>query len=55
MKLLPQIMLEGGCFTANLGKTNYNFVWDNDSKAGRRRDSPVEKPVISIADQGTCS
>ena len=28
MKLLPQIMQEGGYFTANLGKTDYNFVWD---------------------------
>ena len=28
MKLLPQIMKEGGYFTANLGKTDYNFVWD---------------------------
>ena len=31
MKLLPQIMQEGGYFTANLGKTDYNFVWDQDA------------------------
>lgn len=30
MKLLPQIMQEGGYFTANLGKTDYNFVWNQD-------------------------
>jgi N-sulfoglucosamine sulfohydrolase len=31
MKLLPQIMQKGGYFTANLGKTDYNFVWDQDA------------------------
>lgn len=31
MKLLPQIMQEGGYFTANLGKTDYNFVWNQDA------------------------
>lgn len=31
MKLLPQIMQEGGYFTANLGKTDYNFVWDQSA------------------------
>ena len=28
MKLLPQIMKEGGYYTFNLGKDDYNFVWD---------------------------
>ena len=31
VKLLPQIMQEGGYFTANLGKTDYNFIWDQDA------------------------
>ncbi len=28
IKLLPQIMQEGGYFTFNLGKDDYNFTWD---------------------------
>lgn len=28
MKLLPQIMKEHGYYTFNLGKTDYNYVWD---------------------------
>ncbi len=28
MKLLPQLMKESGYFTFNLGKTDYNFIWD---------------------------
>ena len=28
MKLLPQIMKEGGYYTFNCGKDDYNFVWD---------------------------
>lgn len=28
MKLLPQLVKESGYFTFNLGKTDYNFVWD---------------------------
>jgi len=31
MKLLPQIMKEHGYFTFNLGKTDYNFVWDQEA------------------------
>ena len=28
MKLLPQLIKESGYFTFNLGKSDYNFVWD---------------------------
>jgi N-sulfoglucosamine sulfohydrolase len=28
LKLLPQLIKESGYFTFNLGKTDYNFVWD---------------------------
>ena len=31
MKLLPQIMKEYGYFTFNLGKTDYNLVWDQEA------------------------
>jgi arylsulfatase A-like enzyme len=31
LKLLPQIMKEHGYFTFNLGKTDYNFAWDEDA------------------------
>ncbi len=31
MKLLPQIMKEAGYATYNHGKTDYNFVWDEDA------------------------
>ncbi len=31
LKLLPQLVKESGYFTFNLGKTDYNFVWDEES------------------------
>ena len=31
MKLLPQILKEAGYATYNHGKTDYNFVWENDA------------------------
>ncbi len=31
MKLLPQIMRENGYYTFNLGKTDYNFIWDQEA------------------------
>ena len=31
IKLLPQLMKENGYFTFNLGKTDYNFVWDESA------------------------
>ena len=35
MKLLPQIMQESGYTTFNLGKTDYNFVWDQAATYSR--------------------
>ena len=29
IKLLPQLVKESGYFTFNVGKSDYNFVWDN--------------------------
>ncbi|MCR9291669.1 MAG: sulfatase [bacterium] len=31
MKLLPQLLKENGYFTFNLGKDDYNFVWDQEA------------------------
>ncbi|MFK8111412.1 MAG: sulfatase [Rubripirellula sp.] len=31
MKLLPQIVKESGYFTFNLGKSDYNFIWDEEA------------------------
>lgn len=31
LKLLPQLVKESGYFTFNLGKTDYNFVWDEEA------------------------
>ncbi len=30
LKLLPQLMMESGYFTFNMGKTDYNFAWDQE-------------------------
>ena len=47
MKLLPQIMIEHGYSTFNLGKTDYNFVLSNDEifsfHQPRREPIPWEK------------
>ncbi|WP_182866483.1 sulfatase family protein [Rhodopirellula sp. JC639] len=42
MKLLPQLVKESGYFTFNLGKDDYNFVWDQAatySLQKKRRDA----------------
>ncbi len=31
LKLLPQLVKESGYFTFNLGKTDYNFIWDEEA------------------------
>lgn len=43
MKLLPQLVKESGYFTFNLGKTDYNFVWDEAATYSllQKRRSPV--------------
>ena len=47
MKLLPQLVKESGYFTFNLGKTDYNFVWDNPAtyslEQNQRHQIPWEK------------
>jgi len=47
MKLLPQLIKESGYFTFNLGKTDYNFVWDQEATysllKNRSRPVPWEK------------
>jgi arylsulfatase A-like enzyme len=39
LKLLPQLMKENGYFTFNLGKTDYNFVWDEAATYGLQRSN----------------
>ena len=43
MKLLPQLIKEAGYFTFNLGKTDYNFVWDQQATYSlmKRQRMPV--------------
>jgi arylsulfatase A-like enzyme len=43
MKLLPQLVKEAGYFTFNLGKTDYNFVWEQKATYSliKRNRSPV--------------
>ncbi len=43
LKLLPQIMKESGYFTFNLGKTDYNFIWDQ--KATYSLEQKSREPV----------
>jgi arylsulfatase A-like enzyme len=46
LKLLPQLMKESGYFTFNLGKEDYNFVWDQKATYSlqnkRRNNIPWE-------------
>lgn len=44
VKLLPRLMKEGGYFTFNLGKDDYNFVWDNAATYSlqNKRRSPID-------------
>ena len=43
LKLLPEIMKEGGYFTFNLGKDDYNFIWDQ--KASYSLQQKTREPV----------
>lgn len=44
LKLLPQLIKESGYFTFNLGKTDYNFVWDQDATYSLLKNSRNEIP-----------
>ena len=50
MKLLPQIMKEGGYYTFNLGKTDYNFIWDQPATYSLMKKSRNDIPWQSIKD-----
>ncbi|MGI9471719.1 MAG: sulfatase-like hydrolase/transferase [Rubripirellula sp.] len=43
LKLLPQLVKESGYFTFNLGKTDYNFIWDEPATYSllKKSRSPV--------------
>ncbi|MCP4887824.1 MAG: sulfatase [Planctomycetaceae bacterium] len=44
MKLLPQLMKESGYFTFNLGKTDYNFIWDEKATYSLQQKSRFPVP-----------
>jgi len=44
VKLLPQIMQEGGYYTFNLGKDDYNFVWDQKATYTLQRKNRADIP-----------
>ncbi len=49
MKLLPQIMREDGYFTFNLGKDDYNFMWDQSATYSLQQRSREKIPWEQIA------
>ena len=44
LKLLPQLVKEGGYFTFNLGKDDYNFVWDQKATYSLQRKNRADIP-----------
>jgi N-sulfoglucosamine sulfohydrolase len=44
MKLLPQLIKESGYFTFNLGKTDYNFIWDEKATYSLLRNARAPVP-----------
>lgn len=44
MKLLPQLMKENGYFTFNLGKDDYNFVWDQPATYSLQKKNRADIP-----------
>ena len=44
IKLLPQLVKESGYFTFNLGKTDYNFVWDQPATYSLMQNSRSAVP-----------
>ena len=51
LKLLPQLMKEQGYFTFNLGKDDYNFVWDQPATYSLQRKSRDDAPWDTLKDQ----
>ncbi|KAA5544652.1 sulfatase [Roseiconus nitratireducens] len=50
MKLLPQLVKESGYFTFNLGKTDYNFVWDEPATYSLMRKNRADIPWEDLKD-----
>ena len=44
LKLLPQLVKESGYYTFNLGKTDYNFIWDQEATTRRPRGTARPTP-----------
>ncbi len=51
LKLLPQLMKEGGYFTFNCGKTDYNFVWDEKATYSYQAKSRTQVPWDQLKKQ----
>jgi N-sulfoglucosamine sulfohydrolase len=49
LKLLPQLVKENGYFTFNLGKTDYNFVWDEEPTYSLMQKSRSPVPWKTLA------
>ncbi len=49
LKLLPQLVKETGYFTFNLGKTDYNFVWDEPATYSLLQNSRSDIPWETLA------
>ena len=50
LKLLPQIMKESGYYTFNLGKTDYNFIWDQSATYSmeQKQREPIPWDTIKV-------
>ncbi|HJN13446.1 MAG TPA: sulfatase-like hydrolase/transferase [Pirellulaceae bacterium] len=48
MKLLPQLVKESGYFTFNLGKDDYNFVWDQEATYSLQKKSREGVPWATL-------
>lgn len=44
LKLLPQLLKDAGYFTFNCGKSDYNFVWDNEATYSYENKSRSKVP-----------
>ncbi len=50
IKLLPQLVKESGYFTFNLGKTDYNFIWDQQATYSYEQKSRSPVPWDKLKD-----